>query len=190
MNRLNVSICDKKREGKEVKDASTRWSFWRTNPVYSWTEWVKRQCDKWLNHKCEFHTCLPRFLLSHCIYIYPSTYGLAVLTCPSQQIYDSLFLCREHWFVCLSQPTFSPGWSVKWLPRCVVQPGLLRCPEETIKWLSCFRAPGLSTGVVMMSALGFFLFSVGLRRLAVERCFSVLCSQDFTETTVCVCVCV
>lgn len=60
-----------------------------------------------------------------------------------------------NWILSLSQPTVSWGWSVRWLPLCMAQNGLLRCPEETINWLSCFKAAGLGAGIVMMSPLVF-----------------------------------
>lgn len=41
------------------------------------------------------------------------------------------------------------------------QNGLLRCPEETIKWLSCFKATSLSAGAVMMGAWAFGLAEEG-----------------------------
>lgn len=67
-------------------------------------------------------------------------------------------VCLQYWFLSLSQPTVSWAWSVRWLPLYVAQNELVRCPEETIKCLSCFKATGLGAGMVMMSGLVLCLF--------------------------------
>lgn len=66
----------------------------------------------------------------------PNDHRLRVCRCSA--LHTDSFLCHSPRFPRL----------IRWLPLCVVQNGLLRCPEETIKWLSCFEAAGLSAGIV------------------------------------------
>lgn len=96
---------------------------------------------------------------------------LLMITCSSSVFF--FFLLYEYWFCTLSQPRASRGWSVRWLPIRMVQNGLLRCPEETIKWLGCFKDVGPPCWYSNDECVGFFPAGSRMRTVRLSLCHLV-----------------
>lgn len=152
------------------------------------------------------HTCFASFTPVSFFHTCPLSFSslllpLSCLTSYNIQIHDRLqlshvppnertlrillFSCRSR---SPSRPTVSRGWSVRWLPLCMAQNGLLWCPEETIKWLTCFKATGRSAGFVMNKCARLFGSTHGGTSGSRFAQLPLLMSEqagDFTQMTMC-----